>query len=528
MSKIYRLTSTELIEQLVKEHRLQDLGDVYFNLSVPHLVEYIVKREEGKIAECGAVVAYTGRHTGRSPKDRFIVREPSSEGNVCWGDVNRPISQRAFDTLYGKIADFFRGKDVFVRDMFVCAHPNYRFPIRIINEFAWHNLFANNLFLRPAAQKLPHNEVGLTVICAPSVVADPDIDETNSETFILLNLKKRVVLIGGTRYAGEIKKSVFSVLNYLLPEKGVFPMHCAANMGEKGDVALFFGLSGTGKTTLSADPQRKLIGDDEHGWFDSGVFNFEGGCYAKVIKLDPHLEPEIYKATLHFGTVVENVEIDELTRKIDFNSDRYTENTRSAYPLEALSNVVREGMGGIPKTIFMLSYDAFGVLPPISKLTCKQAIYYFLLGYTARVAGTERGVKEPQATFSPCFGAPFLPRPPVFYAKMLWEKLKKYQVNVWLLNTGILGGSYGVGKRIPLAYTRALVKAALDGSLEAGGFVEVPILKLLVPKVCPGVDEKILQPRFTWNDPSEYDLKAKELVKRFEMEYKKYNFEVSD
>ncbi len=394
--------------------------------------------------------------------------------------------------------------------------------MRVINEYAWHNVFVNNLFIRPNPEDLPHKSVDFTVLSAPGVKADPETDGTRSETFIILNFEKRMAIIGGTEYAGEMKKSVFSALNFLLPNQGVFPMHCSANVGKDGDVALFFGLSGTGKTTLSADPNRALIGDDEHGWFDNGVFNFEGGCYAKAIKLSAKTEPEIYNASLRFGSVLENVKIDPGTKKIDFDSDEHTENTRVAYQIDSLTNIVPEGVGGVPKTIFMLTYDAFGVLPPISKLTPDQAMYYFTLGYTAKVAGTERGVSEPQATFSSCFGAPFLPRPPLFYAAMLKDKLEQSGATVWLLNTGITGGPYGVGERMPLPQTRALVTAAVDGTLESGSFNEVEIFGLQVPTECPGVDAKLLEPKKSWDDPAEYDAKASELATRFEEEFSKH------
>jgi phosphoenolpyruvate carboxykinase (ATP) len=394
--------------------------------------------------------------------------------------------------------------------------------VRVINEYAWHNVFVNNLFIRPEPEELPHKSVEFTVIAAPGVEADPSTDGTRTGTFIVLNFDKRVAIIGGTRYAGEMKKSVFTVLNFLLPREGVFPMHCSANVGRDADVALFFGLSGTGKTTLSADPVRALIGDDEHGWFDQGVFNFEGGCYAKVIKLNPATEPEIYDASLKFGTVLENVEIDPRTRSINFDSDRFTENTRSAYQIDSLKNIVPAGIGGIPGNVFMLTYDAFGVLPPISRLTTEQALYYFTLGYTAKVAGTERGVTEPQATFSSCFGAPFLPRPPLYYAGMLKRKLEESGASVWLLNTGITGGPYGVGKRMPLPQTRALVNAAVSGELDRGSFREVPVFGLNVPSSCPGVDDKLLEPRKSWADPAAYDAKAEELKHRFEQEFAKH------
>lgn len=513
-----RITEKELFER----HGIKNPGKVYYNLPVPELYEEAVRREEGMIAEGGTLVAYTGAHTGRSPQDRFIVREPGSEEGILWGAVNKPISREHFNSLYEKITSYFEGRDVFVRDLYVCADPDYRMPVRVINEYAWHNLFVNNLFIRPAREELPHKSVGFTVISAPGVTADPETDGTRTETFIVLNFEKRVAIIGGTEYAGEMKKSVFTALNFLLPMEGVFPMHCSANVGERGDVALFFGLSGTGKTTLSADPGRALIGDDEHGWHESGVFNFEGGCYAKAIKLWPETEPEIYEASLRFGTVLENVEVDPDTRKIDFHSDRYTENTRSAYQIDALKNIVPSGTGSVPKTIFMLTYDAFGVLPPISRLTTEQAMFFFTLGYTAKVAGTERGVAEPQTTFSSCFGAPFLPRPPLFYAGMLKERLEESGAEVWLLNTGITGGPYGVGKRMPLKDTRALVTAAVSGKLGKGEFRTEPIFGLSVPVSCPGVDDSVLDPGKTWPDPAEYEARAKELNERFQTEFAKH------
>jgi phosphoenolpyruvate carboxykinase (ATP) len=515
---VQKLTDKDLSEQ----HGIKNPGKIYYNLPIPSLYEEVIRREEGIIGEGGTLVAYTGVHTGRSPADRFIVKDPGTENYILWGPVNRPISPEHFDSLHKKILDYYEGKDLFVRDLNVCAHPDYSTNVRVINEYAWHNVFVNNLFIRPNPQDLPHKSLGFTVLCAPGVKADPQTDGTRSETFIILNFEKRMAIIGGTEYAGEMKKSVFSALNFLLPDKGVFPMHCSANVGKKGDVALFFGLSGTGKTTLSADPDRALIGDDEHGWFDNGVFNFEGGCYAKAIKLNAKTEPEIYAASLRFGSVLENVKIDDETKKIDFDSDEHTENTRVAYQIDSLTNIVPEGVGGIPKTIFMLTYDAFGVLPPISKLTSEQAMYYFTLGYTAKVAGTERGVSEPQATFSSCFGAPFLPRPPLFYAGMLKDKLEESGATVWLLNTGITGGPYGVGDRMPLPQTRALVTAAVDGTLEKGSFNEVAVFGLQVPTSCPGVDAKLLEPKKSWNDPAEYDAKAAELAARFEEQFAKH------
>lgn len=517
-----QVDKSKVIRELSEKHGLHNPGTVYYNLSMPSLYEEVIRREEGLIAEGGTIVAYTGKHTGRSPLDRFIVKEPSTEADIHWGKINKPVSEEDFNSLYNKVMDHLTGKDIFVRDLFVCAHKDYKTPVRVINELAWHNIFVNNLFIRPDEDELPHSEVGFTVIAAPNFKANPEIDNTHSDTFILLNLKKRIALIGGTHYAGEMKKSVFTSLNFLLPSRSVFPMHCSANVGKNGDVALFFGLSGTGKTTLSADPGRDLIGDDEHGWFEKGVFNFEGGCYAKVIRLNRETEPEIHNASLQFGSILENVELDAETRKIDFDSDKYTENTRSAYPIDALPRIVKDGVGDVPKTIFMLTYDAFGVLPPISRLNPEQAMYFFLLGYTAKVAGTEKGVSEPQATFSSCFGEPFLPRPPVFYGEMLKKKMREHDVSVWLLNTGISGGPYGIGKRMPLPDTRRLVTAAIDGTLEKQKFVEVPVLNLSVPESCPGVNPEILQPRLAWEKKDDYDKKAQELSELFESEYKKH------
>jgi phosphoenolpyruvate carboxykinase (ATP) len=510
-------------KKILNTHGINKPRNVYYNLAIPALYEEFVKRGEGIIGEGGTVVAHTGKHTGRSPQDRFIVKDSKNKKTINWGNVNKAFEPKKFDALLKRVLNHLNGKALFVRDLFVCAHKDYKLSVRVINEYAWHNIFVNSLFLRPGADEVPHKKVDITVICAPSFKANPKRDGTRTETFIILNLTKRIALIGGTEYAGEMKKSVFSALNYLLPEKNVFPMHCSANVGKKGDVSLFFGLSGTGKTTLSADPERPLIGDDEHGWFNNGVFNFEGGCYAKAIKLNPKTELEIYNASLKFGSVIENGDVDFDTRKIDFDSAKYTENTRVAYPIHHLEKIVPNGVGGIPKTIFMLTYDAFGVLPPISKLSVQQALYYFVIGYTAKVAGTERGVTEPQVTFSSCFGAPFLPRPPKFYAGMLKDKLKKHRVDVWLLNTGITGGPYGVGKRMPLPETRALVTAAINGSLNKVKFTEVPIFGLKVPSSCRGVRKSVLQPRLSWKSSKQYDEKARKLKDMFEEEFKKHS-----
>jgi len=508
---------------MLEQHGIEHPAQVHWNLSVPALYEQIVRRNEGQTAQGGAIVVRTGAHTGRSPRDRFLVRDPAIEHHIAWGAVNQPLEPDAFDALLHRLLQHLEGKELFVQDLFVCAHPEYRMPIRVITELAWHSLFAHNLFIRRDLPEVPHPSPGFTVICAPHFAALPKQDGTRSETFIIIHLAKRLVLIGGTRYAGEIKKSIFSALNFLLPARGICPMHCSANAGPEGDIALFFGLSGTGKTTLSTDPNRRLIGDDEHGWFPDGVFNFEGGCYAKVIGIQREHEPEIFQASQQFGTVLENVVVDPRTRELDFASDAITENTRAAYPITHLQNFVPSGLGGHPKAIFLLTYDAFGVLPPIARLTVEQAVYYFLLGYTAKVAGTERGVQQPQMTFSPCFGAPFLPRPPVLYARMLHERLEQHEVTVWLVNTGITGGPYGVGKRVPLSQTRALVRAALGGLLERTDFTEDPIFRLQVPTRCPSVPPQILQPRQSWADRKAYDEKAYELLERFEQEMQQFD-----
>ncbi len=430
------------------------------NLSVARLVEKVLSRNEGVLSNTGAVLATTGKYTGRSPEDKFIVKDSISESKVDWGTVNQPIEVKVFESLYAKVMEHLKQKDeVFVFDGFAGADHNYQLPIQVINEFAWHNLFAKQLFIRPTEEQLANHQAEFTVISAPTFKADPSVDGTNSEAFIMVSLKHKVILIGGTEYAGEIKKSIFSIMNFLLPEQNILSMHCSANVGNEGDVALFFGLSGTGKTTLSADPYRKLIGDDEHAWSSSGVFNIEGGCYAKCINLSEEKEPQIYNA-IKFGSVLENVVLDEETRIPNFDNTSLTENTRAAYPLEHIDNIVNPSIAGHPNTIVFLTADASGTLPPISKLTKEQAMYHFLSGYTSKLAGTERGVTEPQATFSACFGAPFLPLSPATYAPMLGEKIDLYNTNVFLINTGWTGGSYGVGNRIKLSYTRAMVHAA--------------------------------------------------------------------
>src|SRR6202790_5490456 len=478
-------------------------GRTHFNLSPAVLVEHSIRRNEAKLAANGALVGYTNR-TGRSPKDKFIVKDETTAHTVAWGGVNAPIEPQKFDALYARMMEHLRGRELFVQDLFCGADPGYRLPIRIVNEFAWHNLFVRQLFLRPTAQELKHHQAEFTVIAAPEFKANPQRDGVASEVFILLNFTRRTVLIGGTSYAGEMKKSIFSIMNFLLPPRNVFPMHCSANVGHNGVSALFFGLSGTGKTTLSADPSRDLIGDDEHGWSAEGVFNFEGGCYAKCIKLSKKNEPQIWNA-LRFGCVLENVTLDPHTRIPDYNDDSKTENTRAAYPVDFIENAVIPGIGGHPRNIVFLTADAFGVLPPISKLTPEQAMYHFLSGYTSRVAGTEKGLgNAPQATFSTCFGAPFMPRHPTGYAKMLGERISRHKSQCWLVNTGWSGGAYGTGQRMAIAHTPALVRAALDGTLGQAPVRQERHFGLYVPESCAEVPADVLDARNTWSDKNAY------------------------
>ena len=510
------------VKAVLAQLGLRNLGDVYSNLSTPRLYEEVVRRREGWISHLGPMVVHTGHHTGRSPNDKFIVREPSSENTIAWGKVNRPFEQAKFDALYAKMCAYFQGRDVFVAHLFGGADPTYRIPVRVITDYAWHNMFARILLIQPEEPVVHTSPDTWTIIDSPRFHASPDVDGTNSEVFIIINFARKLVIIGGTSYAGEIKKSVFTILNYLLPDSGVMPMHCSANVGKAGDTALFFGLSGTGKTTLSADPLRSLIGDDEHGWTDSGVFNFEGGCYAKVIRLSKEAEPDIYQTTRMFGTVLENVILDSNSRHVNLDDGALTENTRAAYPITHIRNIVESGMAGHPKNIIMLTCDAYGVMPPISKLTPAQAMYHFLSGYTAKVAGTEKGVTEPQTTFSTCFGAPFMPLPPTVYAKLLGEKIAKHKVDSWLVNTGWSGGGVGVGARMKIGYTRAMVTAALNGSLADVATVQDPIFGLNVPKLCPGVPEEILNARNTWTDKAAYDAKAKDLAQKFKKNFEQF------
>jgi phosphoenolpyruvate carboxykinase (ATP) len=505
-------------DESLKSLGLENLGRSHWNLSTPELYEEAIRRHEAILSHMGPLVVRTGQYTGRLPKDKFIVREPSSESKVGWGKVNRPIAQDKFDALHNRLCAYLQAKDIFVEDCYAGADERYRLPIRIITEHAWHSLFARTMFIRELDPvMLARHQPEFTVIHAPDFHADPALDGTHSEAFVLLHFGKKLILIGGTSYAGEIKKSIFTVMNFLLPQRGVMAMHSSANYGkDKNDVAIFFGLSGTGKTTLSADPERTLIGDDEHGWSDDGVFNFEGGCYAKLIGLSPEGEPEIYETTRRFGTVLENVAIDARTRHIDLDDASLTENTRAAYPISHIPNMTRDGSGGHPKNIIMLTCDAFGVLPPLARMTPAQAMYHFLAGYTAKVAGTEAGVTEPQATFSPCFGGPFMALPPLTYAQLLGQKIARHNVQVWLLNTGWTGGPYGTGQRIRLSFTRAMVKAVLTGALKDAAWQADPVFGLSVPDACPGVPPEILQPRQTWKDPAAYDRKALELARMFE------------
>ena len=484
------------------------------NLSPAALYEEALRTQEGVLAADGALACRTGKHTGRSPNDKFIVREPSSEAHIAWGKVNRPMARPHFDVLRQDLTASLKGKRVYVLDCCAGADPEYQMPIRVITEFAWHNLFARNLFLGAPGTSFGA-QPAFTVIAAPTFRAEPERHGTNNEVVIALDFEKRLVLIAGTSYAGEIKKSIFSVLNYTLPLRGVLSMHCSANVGRDGDVALFFGLSGTGKTTLSSDLERMLIGDDEHGWSDQGVFNFEGGCYAKTIKLSPEAEPQIYSTTRRFGTVLENVVVDPATRRLDLDDDALTENTRAAYPISFIDNAVLSGRGGHPRNIVMLAADAFGVLPPVARLTPAGAMYHFLSGYTAKVAGTEKGVTQPTATFSTCFGAPFLPLPPGVYARMLGEKISRHGSQVWLVNTGWTGGAYGTGSRVRISYTRAMIRAALSGALDHVGYEKDSVFNVDVPTSCPGVPAAVLTPKKTWASASAYDDQAAKLARMF-------------
>ncbi len=496
-------------------------GRVHANLVAPVLLELAVARREGLLTDTGAFVAYTGARTGRSPQDRYLVTDGSRPAGIHWGAITRPLERAPFERLHAKVLAYLQGRPLFVTDGWASAEPEHRLAIRVIAEKAWHALFAQCLFLRPPRVALADFVPQLTILHACDLHADPASDGTRSEVFVVLDLEQRLVVIGGTHYAGEIKKSVFSVLNYLLPQQGIFPMHCSANIGPADDTALFFGLSGTGKTTLSADPERHLIGDDEHGWSDQGVFNFEGGCYAKTIRLSREGEPQIWNA-IRYGSVLENVVVDPVSRRPDYDDERYTENTRAAYPVEFIDNCALSGRGGHPAHVVFLTCDAFGVLPPLSRLTAEQALYHFLSGYTAKIAGTEAGITEPQATFSTCFAAPFLPLHPTRYAELLGDRLRRYRSQVWLVNTGWTGGPYGQGSRIKLSYTRAMVRAILSGDLAEVPFAPDPIFGVLVPLQCPGVPSDLLHPRRTWADAAAYDSRARQLAGLFQTNFKSY------
>jgi phosphoenolpyruvate carboxykinase (ATP) len=500
----------------LEHHGIRNPDTVYWTLHTPVLYEHAIRRREGRVAHLGPLVVRTGQYTGRSPKDKFVVKEPSSEAHVAWGKVNQPMDEASFNSLHRRLMAYLQARELYVQDCFVGADANYRMAVRVITETAWHSLFARDMFIQATEAELAAFLPEFTVIQAPNFHAIPELDGTNSEVFIAVHFGKRLVIIGGTQYAGEIKKSIFSAMNYLLPFRNVLPMHCSANYGNgPDDVAIFFGLSGTGKTTLSTDPARTLIGDDEHGWSDSGVFNMEGGCYAKTIRLSASAEPDIYEATRKFGTILENVGYNPDTGRIDLNDDSLTENTRAAYPISHIPRATRIGLGGHPTNIIMLTADAFGVLPPIAKLTAEQAMYHFLSGYTAKVAGTEKGVTEPQATFSACFGEPFMVLAPIAYAKLLGEKIAQHQVDVWLVNTGWSGGPYGVGKRMNIGHTRAMINAALAGELRNIPTRHDARFNLDVPLSCPGIPGDVLDPRSTWRDPAAYDAQAQKLAEMF-------------
>ncbi|MBL8173228.1 MAG: phosphoenolpyruvate carboxykinase (ATP) [Bryobacterales bacterium] len=497
-------------------------GGVHWNLPTAELIEQALLRREGELAGNGALVVRTGQFTGRSPNDKFVVREAVTENTVDWGSVNQPMSEEHFERLHSRVAAFLQGRDIFVQDCFGGADAGYALPVRVITQRAWHSLFARQLFIRAEPSQLEGFEPQFTILFAPDFQASRELDGSHTETCIALSMQRKTVIIAGTQYAGEMKKSVFTILNYLLPDRGVLPMHCSANTGADERVALFFGLSGTGKTTLSADPSRRLIGDDEHGWSDRGVFNFEGGCYAKCIRLSMENEPQIWRA-IRFGSVLENVVMEPATRECDYDSSAVTENTRAAYPVDFIEGAVIPGVGNHPSQVLFLTADAFGVLPPIARLSPEQAMYHFLSGYTAKVAGTERGLgKEPQATFSACFGAPFLPRHPSVYAEMLGKKLAEHGVSCWLVNTGWVGGAFGAGHRMRLPYTRAMVQAAVSGQLDATPVVPHPVFHVMVPQSCPGVPPELLDARGMWPDKAAYDRAAAELGARFRKNFEKF------
>ncbi|MCI0550114.1 MAG: phosphoenolpyruvate carboxykinase (ATP) [Anaerolineae bacterium] len=521
-----RRAEFDLSNQGIRDPRL-----VYWNLPTEALYEEAVFRGEGVTSQGGPFVAHTGKHTARSASDKFVVKHIDSENNIWWGTYNRPFDGEKFDGLYDRMSEYLHGKDVFVQDVYAGADDNYRLPVRFITEQAWHSMFIRNMFIVPESpQEYKSFIPDLTIVAAPGFQANPSVDGTRSETFIILNFERKLAIIGNTAYAGETKKTVFTLLNYLLPLQGVLSMHCSANVNpdDEHDVALFFGLSGTGKTTLSADPTRRLIGDDEHGWSDDGVFNFEGGCYAKVIGLSESAEPQIYATTKMFGTILENVPFDPVTRLIDLDDDSITENTRASYPLDFIANAVPEKKAGHPKNIILLTCDASGVMPPIARLTPNQALYQFISGYTAKVGGTEVGLgKEPAITFSACFGGPFMVHHPSKYAELLREKIERYGVNCWLVNTGWVGGPFGVGKRISIKHTRALLNAALTGQLANVQYDKDPVFGFEVPRTCPGVPDEVLEPWSSWPNREEYDKKYKQLAQKFIENFEKFESETS-
>jgi len=514
----------------LKNHGLTNLRKVYWNLPTESLYEEVAFRREGRITHQGPIVVKSGKHTARAAGDKYVVREPSSEENVWWGEYNLPYSPEKFNDLVHRLQGFLQGRDLFVQDCYAGADPEFRMPVRIITEFAWHSMFARNMFILPQSREEYRRHVPeFTVLAVPSFKAFRSIDATSTDTFIVLNFKENMCIIGDTAYGGEIKKSIFTVLNYLLPLEGVMPMHCSANTSEEGETALFFGLSGTGKTTLSADSERRLIGDDEHGWSDEGIFNFEGGCYAKVIQLSPTAEPQIYACTRRFGTILENVIYDPVSRLIDLDDDEITENTRASYPLEYIGNALPEKRGDHPKNIILLTCDASGVMPPIARMSPDQAIYHFLSGYTSKVGGTEVGLgEEPEITFSTCFGAPFMVHHPAFYADLLKRKIERYGANCWLLNTGWVGGAYGVGKRISIGHTRAILSAALSGKLDDVEFREDPVFGFGVPMSCEGVPDDVLDPASSWPSEEIYFDKYRQLASRFKENFKKFQEESGD
>ncbi len=525
MNNIGKYISSSKLDQ----HGISSDENIFWNMGAEILYEHSIKKNLGLVGKGGALVVETGVHTGRSANDKFMVKEETTKDDIWWGKVNVPISEENFDKIHGQILAYLNERDLYVQDLYGGTDPTCRISVRAISPSPWHSLFIRNLLVRPDGADLAGFAPDFTILHAPELKVNPAEVGTNSETVITLNLAKKLVLIAGTSYAGEMKKSVFSILNYLLPAKGIMPMHCSANIGKDGDTAIFFGLSGTGKTTLSADPERSLIGDDEHGWSDTSVFNFEGGCYAKVIRLSKEAEPEIYATTGMFGTVLENVVIDPDTRELDLDDGSKAENTRAAYPITSIPNTTEGGVGDHPKNIIMLTADAFGVMPPIARLTPEQAMYHFLSGYTAKVAGTEKGLgKEPVAAFSTCFGAPFMPRHPSVYGNLLREKIAQHEVTCWLVNTGWTGGVYGVGSRMPIKYTRALLRGALDGTLDKGDFRIDPNFGFEIPLSCAGVDGNVLDPRGTWADGKAYDAQAAHLVDLFRKNFTEYEDHVDD